>query len=477
MATVWQFVADMSGASPTVLLDLNSASTGLWVADGYNLSPATYDKGWVGNPMRHGQRPTRSSAQNFQLTLPLQVNATSNQNAANSIQTLGLLLRNDGFIKYQADGATNPVFFKTFADPDYGIEIAKTRVHKALLQLKIDCEPFAYSPRVEHPSSPFTVSNDPAAGANPMYFDMASVVGDVETPLLLVATSTGATNGLMSKWTHVSTRRRGTPSNYSNVIQAEAMTFAGGSGTAAAVDAAMSGGNKATITPGTATHILRCSDTFPANGLSTIEARGEYNVYGRFKKSAGADTWTVQLKYGTDATAPVANDIVTLPAGAAGPFNVLLGKIPVPAWSDPATLGASGIPLKVQVPFVGLYAGRSVGAGTLDIDFLYFMPADESMVITKWPATDVAYALDGTTAEGGSAYAITAALDEVVATATPPQIAAGGGFPELIPGGASAVNRIHFMRQVDPAGTVDGITNTTTIHAYYWPRNREPFRT
>lgn len=474
MAAIWQFVADMSSGSPTVLLDINSASTGMWVADGYGLSPAPYDKGWVGGPLRHGQRPTRSSAQNSQLHIPIQLNQGTNQLAAAAIQTLGLLLRNNGYIKYQADGATNPVFFKTYADPDYGLEIAKTRVRQAILDLNIDCEPFAYSPRVEVTGSPFTVSNDPAAGTNPMIIDIASVLGDVETPLLLIATSTGAANGLGGKWSHISTRRRGTPSAYSNVVQAEAMTL--GTNAAAVVAAGSSGGNKVTVTPGTATMALRVSDTFPANGVATIEARGEYIVYARLAKSIAGDTWTAQLKYGLDATAPVANDIQTLPAGAAGPYWVELGKVPVPMWSDPATHGSSGVPLKVLLPFIGLYAARTAGTGTLDIDCLYFMPADEATVITKWPTTDTTYVLDGTTAEGGSAYAATTALDEVITTAGPAQLM-GLGFPELIPGGASAVNRVHIMRHVDPNGTVDGITNTTTFRAYYWPRSREPFRT
>lgn len=470
MAT-WQFVADMVTGSPTVLLDINNGNP-FWVGEGYNLSPVPYDKGRVGNPMRNGQRIVRSSAPNRTLTIPLQVVAATNQAAGTAIQTLGLLLRNDGILKYQASGATNPVFFRTFADPDLAIDVTKTLVQSARLNLQVECEPFAYSPRVEVTNSPFTLSNDPAAGSNGMFIDIASVVGDVETPLLLIATSTGATNGLASKWTHVSTRRRGTPSNYSNVVQAEAMTL--GTNAAVVADGTFSGGSKLRITPGTASSVLRASDTFPANGVSTIEARGEYWVFARMAKTIAGDTWTAQLKYGIDASAPVANDVVTLPAGVAGPFNVNLGKIPVPPWSDPANHGFSGVALKVLMPFVGLYAARTAGSGNLDIDFLYFMPADESTVVTKWPSTDTTYALDGTSAEGGSAYAVTTALDEVITTNAPAQIVGGGGFPELIPG---QTNRVHVMRQINPDGTTDGVTSTTTLRAYYWPRWREPFRT
>jgi hypothetical protein len=54
--------------------------------------------------------------------------------------------------------------------------------------------------------------------------------------------------------------------------------------------------------------------------------------------------------------------------------------------------------------------------------------------------------------------------------AFPPQIVGGGGFPEVMPG---QTNRVHVIRNVDPAGTVDALTDTTTIVAYYWPRWRE----
>lgn len=471
MAT-WQFVADMVTATPTVWLDLNSASTGIWVGDGYSLSPASYEKGRVGNPMRHGQRIVRSSASNWILTIPLKLNQASNQAAATTIQTLGMLLRDDGILKYQASNATNPVFFRTFADPEYDVAILKTLLQNATLTLQLECEPFAYSPRVEASGSPFTLSNDPAAGTSGMFIDIAAVQGDVETPLFLISTSTGATNGLGGKWTHVSTRRRGIPSAYSNVIQAEAMTL--GTNATVTADAAMSGGSKLRITPGTTTHVIRANDTFPANGVSTLEARGEYVVYARLAKTVAGDTWTAQIRYGVDSTAPVQNDTVTLPAGVAGPFWVNLGKIPVPPWSDPGSHGFSGVKTKVLMPWVGFYAGRSAGSGSLDFDCLYFMPADESTVITKWPSTDTTYVLDGTTPEGGSAYAMTTTLDEQITTAAPAQIVGGGGFPELIPG---QTNRIHIIRQVDPAGTTDGITNTTTLRAYYWPRWREPFRT
>lgn len=467
----WQFVQDMASASPTVLLDLNT--TGLRVARGYNLDPPKYDRGFVGGPLRHGQRPTRAVASNRTLRIPLELNQTSGDAAATALENLGRQLAVDNILKVQLDNASSPVFFRTFGHPDYAAQVrAGFFVRDTHLELEIAAEPFAYGPRVEVTGSPFTVANDPAAGTNPCRFDITGVLGDVPTPLLLVATSTGASgtpSGLVSKRVHVATRRRGTPSGYSNLMQAEAM----GLGTNAAVtaDVAMSGGSKARISFGTPTNSLRLQSVFPANNVSTVEARGEYRVYAKLAKTVATDPVTVQLGYGATSAAAIMNDAVTLPTANTGPWLVDLGLVPVPAWADPVTLGFSGVQTKVILPFIGLWAARASGTTNLDVDYLYFMPADEpTTVIAQFPATDNVYAIDGTTDAGGAVYSVTAALDEIITTATAPQVVGGGGFPELMPG---ATNRIHLLRQVDPFGAVDALTNTTTVRAYYWPRWRE----
>lgn len=469
MAT-WQFVTDFLTATPTVSLDINSASTGLFVGDGYNLDPPRYDKGYAANSLRHGSTPVRSVAQNRTLVIPVQVHASTRDAAATAIELLGQQIATDNFLKVQF-GST-PVFFRTFANPDYAWEVKKTLTQESRVTLTLEAEPFAYGTRVNAGS--FTVSNDPANGTNPCRFDISSVTGDVPTPLFMLATSTGASgapSGLVNKWTHVSTRRRGTPSNYANVIQAEDMT--NGTDASDVADAAMSNGNKVRVSFATSSLQLRVSDTFPGNGTAVADARGEYIVYMRCAKTVAGDTVTVQLGYGASSSTAVFNDAKTLPAGAAGPYTVELGKVPVPPYSDPVNAGyAGGAQLKVLLDFVGVWASRT-GSGSLDIDWLYFMPADDQTLITRFPATDVTYAMDGTTREGGSVYSINSALDTINTIASPPRIVGGGGFPELIPG---QTNRIHFLRHVDPTGTVDARTDTTTLQCYYWPRWREAVR-
>lgn len=465
---IWQFVTDFNTATPTVVLDINSFTTGLQVGDSYNLDPPKFDKGYAGGVLRHGLRPTRSIAGNRNLLIPIQVSKADRDLAATAIELLGKQIATDNILKVQF-GST-PVFFKTFADPDYAWDVKKTLTHESKITLTLEAEPFAYGVRVEASGSPFTVLNDPASGC---FFDVASVQGDVQTPLLLHATSTGSTgapSGLVNKWPHISTRRRGTPSGYSNVVQGESMTQ--GTGGVVTADAAMSGGSKSRIGFGTPAMTLRLSDTFPANGTATVEARGEYIVYARCAQTVAGDNITMQLGYGASSGNVVLNDVKTMPA-ATQPIWVELGKIPVPAWGGPQQIGVSGATAKVVMPFVGLYVSRVSGSGSLDVDCLYFMPADDLTLIAEFPATDTTYAIDGTTAEGGTCYALTSTLDEVTTTSAPVQIVGGGGFPEVIPG---QTNRIHLLRHVEPTGTADALTNTTTIHAYYWPRWREAVR-
>lgn len=466
---IWQFVTDFLTSTPTVSLDLNNYST-LMVGDGYNLDPPKYDKGYAANKLRHGSTPTNSVAGNRILTIPLIVNTPDRDAAATAIQNLGFQISVDNFLKVQF-GST-PVFFRTFADPDYAWEVQKTLTQNSRITLTLEAEPFAYGPRVN--AGAFTVGNNPAVGTWPCRFDITGVTGDVPTPLFILSTSTGSTgapSGLTNKWVHIGARRRGTPSNYSNLIQAESMTQSNGA--AVTADATMSGGSKSRITFSTTTNLLRLNDTFPENGTAVADARGEYLVYANFTRTDATSNITVQLGYGASSTAPVMNDAVTLPS-VAGTFRTLLGKVPVPPWSDPVTHGfGGGADLKVLLPFVGLYAARLSGTGSLDVDYLYFIPADDLTLITRFPSTDTTYAIDGTTREGGSVYGINTALDTIQTISAPPAITGGGGFPEVIPG---ETNRFHFLRNVDPTGVTDPLSDTTTLQCYYWPRWREAVR-
>jgi hypothetical protein len=465
----WAFVADMASATPTVNLNLNAAPW--YVGPDFKLDPPDFSKARAGG-LRAGQLITRSVPGNRQLSLPLQLLPSATPGA--NIEALCRQLAQDNILKVQLHTA-DPVFFRTFADPMLAATIRALLRNATTINLEIEAEPYAYGVRED--LGTFTISNNPAV-AGGCYFDVpaASIKGDSETPLLLLATSTGASgtpSGLVSKQVHLATRRRGVPSNLSNVIQAEDMT--NGTDAADVIDALYSNGNKVTVSFATnAGLVLRLSDTFPGDGVATIEARGQYRVYARMAKTTAGDNIVAQLRYGSGATGAVANDSETLPA-TTNPTWIDLGLVPVPAYSDGVTMGYSGVQTKALMSFIGLYLQRVSGSGSVHVDCLYFMPADEpTTLMVKMPATDTTYAIDGTTESGGAVYALNTALDQQLEVATPPAIVGAGGFPALIPG---VPNRIHMLRHTDQAGTLDAIGNTTTVRAFYWPRWLMPVRT
>lgn len=471
--TTWQFVADMASDTPAVALDLNVAPINV---TRYDLSPSDFGKAYSGSSLYDIQQPTFNAARNRTLHIELTVSSPNATGFAQAAENLGRQLAQDNILKYQPNNTIRPVFFRTFANPAYaatvrGIVSSCTAQYQNIA-LDIEAEFPAYGPREEVTGSPFTVSNDPAAGSNGCFFDVTGVKGDMPTPLLIHATSTGVTgtpSGLASRYSHFGMRRRGTPGNYVNFVQAEAMTQ--GLNTATTADATASGGSKSRVTFGTTTLNLRLNGSFPGNGVANVEARGEYVVYARCLLTASGAV-DLSFRYGATDSGSIILDTVSF-ANTSWTW-VYLGKMPVPAWSDPIEHGFSGVRSKVLMPWFGLYVARTAGTPNLDIDVFEFIPADDLTTIIRFADTSTTYAADGTTDAGGSAYAMTTSLDEIVTTNRACTIIGGGGFPEAIPG---QTNRVHFLRDVNQNGSNDTIGSTTTLRVYHWPRWRELTRT
>jgi len=473
--TTWQFV-DSIAAAPGVLLDINAAPFYVDIQR-VDLSPPDYDQSWSDNALSHGSRLVWEKAPNRTIVVPIHIMTSTAAAMETAITQLGNQLAKNGILKVQY--GNTPLYFLTFGNPSYAMKVRRALTASSSIDLKIIAEPFGLGPRVECIGSPFTVSNNPAAGTNPTYFDITGVLGDVPTPLLLVSQNTGASgapSGLVNKWSHIATRRRGTPSNLNTVIQAEVMLASTDTALLASNNAAFSGagqnGMRVTFTTN-AGMTVRLSDQFPADGVARVDNRGEYKVYARCSKTVAGDTIDVQLRYGTGVVNQISNDVQRCPAGVTGPFFLDLGKVPLPIGPDPMVAGYSQVQTKTVLGWVGLYAQRVAGTGSLDIDYLYFVPADDQTLIVKFPNQDSTYAIDGTTESGGAVYGSSTALDEVFNFASMAQITGGGGFPEVIPG---VTNRIYFLRNIDPLGSTDAVGDTTVFRAYYWPRFREPIR-
>lgn len=452
--TSWAQFVDSVSATPTIRLDLDGPAFKLQ-RDGTDFGTPELNRATVSTLMTDGDPIPAAAYGNRVLTLALKTpdNPSADTVATRLQQLVRELDRTTNYLRYQPDTSA-PVFFRTMRS-DIGTPTWDP-VEKRFIA-RVVAEPFALGLR-EDVSPGSAVSNNPAAATNPGYFDISSVKGDVETPLLLNFTSTG-TSGVGNKQTVLAVRRRGDPTAVSFLVQSEAMTL-GTDVTLPGNDAAMSGSSSnyarcsfATV-PASAT---RLSSGFPVSGTATVEARGQYRVWGRFRKSVAGDVIYVGFGYGSSAS--IFNGWVQLPQSTNLGY-VDLGYMPVPAGADPVDFGYNSS-LKALMSTIALFAYRQSGSGNFDTDFLLFMPADDRYGLIDWPGTDVRYVADGIRT---MAYPINSGQDTVGTVDVPAGIA--GGLPMISPG---VTNRIYMIRDVTSAVT-DAIGNTTPISAYYWPR-------
>ncbi len=284
------------------------------------------------------------------------------------------------------------------------------------------------------------------------------VLGDVETPLFLSISS--ASNNLVTRTTVLGVRRRGIPSRMPMFVQCESASSLG-TDTTVVADASMSGGSKLQCTFGTATLIRRWTIT---NFVTeTVDARGTYRAFIRCKKTTGTDTISMQLQWGA-----VLNDVVSAPADGSIRY-VDLGLVTLPIGPDPVIDGYSGTELAVAASAgnrILFYASRSAGAGSLDMDELMLVPADDRLALINWGLaveTPTSYIVDSARQ---AVYDINAngAIFNMDGTMT----SLAGLLPMASP---NVTTRIVVMRDVSAlAASGDLITDLQSVTPYYWPR-------
>lgn len=461
MASIVQFV-DSIASSPTVRLDLNSIAGGLLVApDGIDLSPPPLRRTVVSTMMTDGDIIPAAAYGNRTVKLPIKLLTSTTDAGATILQTLAReLARPTNILKVQLDGATSPVFFRTFAAPDYAFSMLRLLlVANTVVDLTIPAEPFALG--LKETIASVTVTEDPTAVTNPMRWDITGVKGDVETPLqITLPTSNNYDAG--DPITVVAVRRRGTVANVPFLLQAESMTL-GTDTTLPGADATMSGtGSAYTRTSfGTnATMVQRLSiGTYPTS--INVDNRGRYRVFACMRRS-GAGTISVQLGY-TSATSGilVQNDPVVTDAFT-WRFHQDLGLITFPTGPDPVYDGYSNVEMPVKGRYLEIRAERTAGSSTLDFDYLLFVPADDSLALIDWG--DAASTTDEFVVDGihETVYAQTTS-DEVYGSKP---AAVAGGFPLVSPG---VTNRIYWIRRTG-RGAITTKSETTVINVAYWPR-------
>jgi len=462
MASIVQFV-DSIASSPTIRLNLNSLASSLLVSDeGIDLSPPPLRRAVVSTMLNDGEFIPAAAYSNRVLKIPVKVIAATTDAAATAMQNLAReLARPSNILKVQLDGATSPVFFRTYSAPDYTLSMLRLLLSgNTVMSLEIPAEPFALG--LKEAIASVTVTEDPAAGTNPMSWDITGVKGDVETPLVLTF-PTGNLYDAGNPISVLAVRRRGTVANVPFLLQAESMTL-GTDTTLPGADAAMSGSGSSyarTSFSTDATMVRRVYlATYPTS--ASVDVRGRYRVFALLRRSSATGDITVQLGY-TSSTAPVLvqNDPVATDDVTAR-CHVDLGIITFPTGADPVMDGYSNTELSVAGRYIEVAASRTAGTSTLDIDYLLFVPADDQLALIDWgdaASTSDSFVIDGTHemiyTQNGSGQ-VYGTLPHALA----------GGFPTVTP---NVTNRMYWIRRSGRGATVTK-SETTAIVATYWPR-------
>jgi hypothetical protein len=456
---------DSITANPTVRLDLHDQDV-WWVAPGTRLDPPPPKRARVSTLLADGAHYPATAYDDRLIQLRLVLQGLTDNAAATQIQRLARELDRDGnILQYQPRAVTHPVFFRT---QRLGLSALNAfRVETGYrIEADIPAEPFAFG--VEQDLGTFTIANDPAAAvANPTRVDIAGVLGDVEAPTLVKKQVAGA-GGLVGLAVNLFTlRRRGDPSGVPYLLQAEAMTQ-GTDTTTQANDAAFSGGsnNWSRCTFGTATLATRLSlMQWPAS--PSVDARGTYRVFARVRKTVGTDTIRVQLRAGGPESGGVA--AVTLPTVTL-PFTTTLhlidlGLVQIPVGVHARSRGPSGVEMAAEGTRVELWASRPAGTGSLDVDYLLWVPADDTLALTELTET--------WNASGDSGVVFDSSLDGLYAHRDTGDVVVNNGvgrvsgrLPMLSPG---VTNRLYILEGVGPTVAND-VAVSQDWQISYWPR-------
>ncbi len=453
------FVASIA-ASPTVRLNLSDGPQWIINRDETDFSPPPLRRAIAQTLLTDGG-VIPSSAYDFRrISLALFLHTDNPDTTATAVQALHRELdRPGGNILRWHEHTTHPVFFRTFRASASAVRwLGRDGKHKRIA-VDLLAEPFAYG-LVETPVSGVTVSTDPAAVSNPCFVDVTGVKGDVEAPAIIRWPS--AAIGNFGQETLFAVRRRGTPSSAPFLFQAEAMTQ-GTDTTTQINDANFSGAgnNYSRCTFSTATMQTRLSTL--DLGTASVDLRGRYRVFLRYRKNTSDDGINLKLTWGdADSWVIVSNDTYAT-------FNTTqittadLGEINVPFGQDPVT-GSDGVELVTSDSFaLRVRAERISGSGTIDFDFLLFVPSDDRLGIVKWADEQSSptdhWILD---AASNSAHARNAA-GQVISAGAP---ALSGGLSMLSPG---QTNRIYMLRRVDASGSYT-LTTVTPVSISYLPR-------
>lgn len=450
---------DSIAAAPTLRLDLNDGAT--WtVHSDTDFGMPRLSRAIVSTLLADGGQVPASAYGLRLLRIVLTRPAGANEDVdAAALQALFREVdRPTNVLKWQPDVA-NPVFFRTVRSdsPDVTWDPTLKRV-----EIEVLAEPFAYGP--EENLGTITIGGDPDLTG--IHADINAVKGDVETPLILEFPASGTL--LAARQAVFSARRSPTP--IVNVAVDEAQDMGLGQDSSYQAVGSYSGtGNSCIRTNFSLNPLLtrRGFGNFPMTGplaaASATELRGTYRVFARVKKSVASDGISVKLCWGNQSPAGVLNTLVALP-NTTNIVMVDLGLFHAPYGPDPGENGYSGVDLAVQGTYYEFQAQRTSGSGTLELDYLAFVPASDQLTIINmapYGATTSQPVWDG---PNSTIYKSVSGLGSAVGLWPPPALV-GAGALMVSPG---MYNRIWGLRDVTPGAATD--LNGVTYGVRYYPR-------
>lgn len=389
--------------------------------------------------MRDGLNVSSSLYAARLVTLVLEVRTTTSQdNNATQMQLLARELDRAGnFLKYQPNGLTKPVFFVVLRSDISNVQDVPAQAAMREVTVDLLCEPFALGLREDIASA--NVAN--AATGTDLVLAVTGIIGDVVAPAV-VWTDSSLT---------LSTVALSNSLKAPVLLEAEVDTTTSATVSNVTADATYSNSAGKRWTPAASGSLYT---VFVALTIPAGIPAGNYKVYARVKKSVAGDTWIAQVQ--ADSASSNADDFTL---AASTEFQMVdMGYLNLS--SVKPGHAAAELPLSAQQ--LTFQVGRPSGSGTLDLDFLALVPADNSTAHVAFPS----YA--------SKAWVADAVSDDVYLTT------AGGPFA----GGAELAQGWGFTRSGALVSLSPGVTNylclvrlgdgipvstTTGLNLSYWP--------
>lgn len=483
--TIIQFV-DSIQETPGVRLVLNDFNP--FYCTFADWSPGPLRRASTSSMLADGDTITGSRHANRVIELTLQFKTASPDVAAAALSLLANELGRDNILMVQHE--SRPTFFRTYRSSDYKLEMLNHDIDFAKQTITLVAEPYGLGLPVIAVDSAL-VDPDPANGGECL--DVNGVIGDVETPLVILL-KPDLSVGKLTGTSVIAVRRGGDPTQVEHFIQAEAFSPGIDTALTGVVDPDMSGtnagGNFLRTTFVSTGMTYRLSGAFPSS--PRVDARGTYRVFVRARQfrdvPVGFDPTQITLQ-GLYNDKPLLNrtglPVPLLNDNDNGCYLHDLGTFHVPAGPDPVTFGYSSQQMPVDAGDLEIDAARLTGTSRLDIDYLLLLPVDDQFAAITWDSSN--WLADGNWAViDGASDAVYHVLDQVdpdtglssvfpadgIPVETPSAHTYRGALPFVSPG----PNRVYFLASVFKGVTpgaldADVIGNPpVTVTIMYWPR-------